>query len=65
MKKNDKVIYALEGPFDWEDLDEAKQAGLVLGGEYTVEDYDAFDNSVKIKESVADTWISSNHFIKS
>ena len=62
FEKGDIVEYYREGILDWEETNEADQAGLVLGLPYTVEEYDPSDDSVKIKESVADLWLSAQHF---
>lgn len=62
FKEGDIVEFYLEGILDWEENDEAKQAGLIVGLPYTVEEYDPSDDSVKIKESVADLWMSAKHF---
>ena len=61
----EKVAYSKKGALGWESVDEADQANLIFGRVVTIEKFDTEDYSVKIKESVCDTWISGLHFIHS
>lgn len=62
FKKGDKVIYEVAGTLDWEDIDEARQDGLEVGKEYTVQYVDEEYDAVIIKESLVGLWISAKHF---
>jgi len=64
IRKGDILEYYKTGILGWEDIDESEQAGITLGQPVTIQEYDQEDNSVKINESVADTWISAEHFRK-
>lgn len=57
-----QLQYTRSGKLDWEDIDEAEQANLIEGQIVTVEEFDPLDYTVKVKESVADTWMSAYHF---
>jgi hypothetical protein len=64
FKAGDKAIYSQVGALGWEDINEAEQAQLTFGQTVTIQEFDSKDNSVKVKESVSDIWISSLHFTK-
>ena len=57
-----KLQYTRKGALDWEEIDEASQAGLVEGQIVVVTEFDPLDYSVKVTHSLADTWISAYHF---
>lgn len=61
----DKVCYAVTGALGWEEIDEADQGGLTVGQSCTITEVDTGDNSVKVAESVCDTWMSALHFLQS
>ena len=62
LKIGDKVRYVNPGVFEWEDVDEADQAGLIPGEIVTVTDVDA--SSVMVAESLNNFWIHYLHFQK-
>jgi RNA polymerase-interacting CarD/CdnL/TRCF family regulator len=63
FKIGDKVCYAVTGALGWEDIDEAEQGGLMVGQPCTIIEVDIKDNSVRVAESVCDTWMSALHFL--
>lgn len=57
-----KVEVVKGGALDWEHDDEIGQAGLRVGDVVTIEEFDESDYSVRVFESVCDTYMSGYHF---
>ena len=62
MKIGQKIVYTNKGIYDFEEIDEADNAGLILGQTVTIADVCKKDKAVKVLESVSDVWISEEHF---
>lgn len=62
FKAGMKAEVVRDGALGWEHDDEILQAGLRVGDVVTIEDFDESDYSVRVFESVCDTWISGYHF---